>query len=97
VARITGIDDAPRTGVAYVGNRPAVDGGSPLLDVFVFDFDAELYGRRLQVELMHRLRDDAHFASLDELQFQIQKDVSAAHQWLQRTDTTTVKTEYERG
>lgn len=97
VARIGGIDDKPRTGVAYVGSRPAVGGTSALLEVFVFDFDAELYGRRLQVELLHRLRDDAHFASLDALQSQIQKDVSAAHRWLQQGENSTVKMENERG
>ena len=82
--RVHGVDSTVRNGVAYVGNRPAVGGLIPLLEVFIFDFDGELYGRRLRVELLHRVRDDAHFASLEALQTQIQQDVTAARAWLRQ-------------
>lgn len=83
-ARIHGIEAGPRDGIAYVGDRPAVGGAGPLLEVFVFDFDGDLYGRRLHVELLNRLRDDRHFASLEALQAQIQQDVVEAHAWLKQ-------------
>ncbi|MGH8399689.1 MAG: riboflavin kinase, partial [Gammaproteobacteria bacterium] len=83
-ARIHGIAAGPRDGIAYVGNRPAVGGAGPMLEAFVFDFDGDLYGRQLRVELLHRLRDDAHFASLEALQAQMQLDVVAAHAWLKQ-------------
>jgi riboflavin kinase / FMN adenylyltransferase len=82
-ARVHGIESGPRDGIAYVGNRPAVGGAGPLLEVFVFDLDADLYGRRLEVELLHRLRDDRHFENLETLQLQMQQDVTAARRWLQ--------------
>ncbi|HET7395988.1 MAG TPA: bifunctional riboflavin kinase/FAD synthetase [Gammaproteobacteria bacterium] len=83
-ARIHGIEPGPRDGIAYVGNRPAVGGAGPLLEAFVFDFDGDLYGRRLNVELLHRLRDDQHFANLEALQAQMQQDLSAARVWLKQ-------------
>ncbi|MGH8372766.1 MAG: bifunctional riboflavin kinase/FAD synthetase [Gammaproteobacteria bacterium] len=87
-ARIHGIGTDPREGVAYVGERPAVGGTSPLLEVCVFDFDGDLYGRRLRVELLQRLRDDAHFADLTALQQQIRQDVAAARTWLAQNNQT---------
>ncbi|HEX6550635.1 MAG TPA: bifunctional riboflavin kinase/FAD synthetase [Gammaproteobacteria bacterium] len=83
-ARIHGIDAVPREGIAYVGNRPAVGGAGPLLEAFVFDFDGDLYGRRVCVELLHRLRDDMNFASLEALQLQMQQDVAEARSWLKQ-------------
>ena len=48
--------------------RPTVtDQGAPLLEVFLFDFDATLYGRRMEVEFLHKLRDEARFPDLDAL------------------------------
>jgi riboflavin kinase / FMN adenylyltransferase len=83
-ARIHGIGTAARDAVAYVGNRPAVGGAGPLLEVFAFDFNGDLYGRRLNVELLYRVRDDRHFASLEALQVQMEHDASAARAWLQQ-------------
>jgi len=82
--RVHGVDSTVRDGVAYVGHRPAVGGTIPMLEVFVFDFEGDLYGRRLQVELLHQLRDDAHFENLEALQARIQQDVTAARAWLQQ-------------
>ncbi|HEX5340472.1 MAG TPA: bifunctional riboflavin kinase/FAD synthetase [Gammaproteobacteria bacterium] len=83
-ARIHGVETGPRDGIAYVGKRPAVGGNAPVLEVFVFDFDGELYGRRLRVELLHRLRDDAHFANLEALRVQMTQDVEQARAWLEQ-------------
>lgn len=89
-ARVHGIDTTVHDGVAYVGNRPAVGGRGTLLEVFVFDFEGDLYGRRVCVELLHRIRDDAHFDDLQAMQIQIRKDVHAARKWLQdHTDRQT--------
>jgi riboflavin kinase/FMN adenylyltransferase len=46
------------------------------------DFSGDLYGRRIRVELLHRLREDRHFDSLDALSVQMQQDVAAASAWL---------------
>ena len=66
-------------GVASLGINPAVtDGGPATLEAFLFDFSGDLYGRRLTIEFHKKLRDEAHFASLDALAAQIRRDCDAA-------------------
>lgn len=70
---------AARRGVASLGVRPTVaDKGRPMLEVFVFDFDEAVYGRRIVVEFRHKLRDEARYPSLDALMHQIRADADAA-------------------
>jgi riboflavin kinase/FMN adenylyltransferase len=69
-------------GVASLGINPAVtDGGRMTLEAFLFDFSGDLYGRRLSIEFHQKLRDEAHFASLDELVAQIRRDCDAARDY----------------
>jgi len=66
-------------GVASLGLNPAVRHGGPAtLEAFLFDFSGDLYGRRISLEFVKKLRDEAHFASLDELAAQIRRDCEAA-------------------
>jgi riboflavin kinase/FMN adenylyltransferase len=66
-------------GVASLGINPAVtEGGRSTLEAFLFDFSGDLYGRRLTIEFLRKLRDEARFASLDELAAQIRRDCDAA-------------------
>ncbi|HET9578976.1 MAG TPA: bifunctional riboflavin kinase/FAD synthetase [Usitatibacter sp.] len=66
-------------GVASLGFNPAVQQGGPAtLEAFLFDFSGDLYGRRISIEFLKKLRDEAHFASLDELAAQISRDCDAA-------------------
>ena len=74
-ARDTG---ASLPGVASLGLRPTVGGREPLLEVHLFDFDGDLYGRRLAVEFVAKLRDEEKFASLDALTAQMHRDAAAA-------------------
>ncbi len=68
-------------GVASLGINPAVeDGGPATLEAFLFDFSGDLYGRRLTIEFVKKLRDEAHFASLDLLAAQIRRDCEAARE-----------------
>jgi riboflavin kinase/FMN adenylyltransferase len=68
-------------GVASLGMNPAVTVRGPAtLEAFLFDFSGDLYGRRLTIEFVKKLRDEAHFASLDELAAQIQRDCDAARE-----------------
>ena len=60
--RVHGLGSAPRTGVASLGVRPTVKAGAkPLLEVFIFDFDETIYGRRITVEFLHKLRDEERY------------------------------------
>lgn len=63
-----------RDGVASVGVRPAVGGGEPLIEVHLFDFDGDLYGRRLETRFVERLRGEADFPDLDALVVQMKND-----------------------
>lgn len=66
-------------GVASLGINPAVgEGGPATLEAFLFDFSGDLYGRRVSIEFVKKLRDEAHFASLDELAAQIARDCDEA-------------------
>jgi riboflavin kinase / FMN adenylyltransferase len=77
--RVHGLGGPPRTGVASVGVRPTVSSsGAPLLEVFIFDFDDTIYGRRIGVEFVHKLRDEERYADLDALTTQIRTDVAQA-------------------
>ena len=75
-------------GVASLGINPAVRVGGPAaLEVFLFDFSGDLYGRRLTIEFLKKLRDEASFASLDELAAQIRRDCDAAREFFRATGT----------
>ena len=77
--RVHGLGGTPRAGVASVGVRPTIRaGGEPIAEVFVFDFDQATYGRRITVEFLHKLRDEARFPDLDTLRQQMIRDVADA-------------------
>lgn len=69
-------------GVASFGRRPMFDTGAVLLEVFLFDFDGDLYGRTVDVAFIAWLREEANFASLDDLVRQMQEDAHGARQRL---------------
>jgi riboflavin kinase/FMN adenylyltransferase len=80
--RVHGLGDAPRNGVASIGVRPTIAAGAkPLLEVYIFDFDESIYGQRIRVEFVHKLRDEARYDSLDALAKQIHADVAQARDW----------------
>jgi len=61
-------------GVANLGTRPAVGGDGFLVEAHLFDFEGQLYGHRLEVEFVKKLRDEAHFENLDDLVAQMRED-----------------------
>ena len=63
------------TGVCNVGRRPTLGGSKTLLEVFVFDFDQEIYGENVNVIFRQKCRNEIKFGSFDELKKQIEKDV----------------------
>ena len=80
--RVHGLGTAPRTGVASLGVRPTVtQDGKPLLEVFLFDFDETIYGRRVSVEFMHKIRDEEKYDDLAALTQQIRADVAHAREY----------------
>ena len=80
--RVSGGGLSSAAGVANVGVRPTVnDGTLANLEVHLFDFDGDLYGARLSVEFMTKLRDEKKFESLDALKAAIAADQQAARSW----------------
>ncbi|HEY0180716.1 MAG TPA: bifunctional riboflavin kinase/FAD synthetase [Dokdonella sp.] len=81
--RVHGVAAEPWPAVASLGVRPTVDGGGePLLEAHLFDFDGDLYGRRLDVEFVEKLRDEEKFADLAAMVRQIDRDAAAARRIL---------------
>jgi riboflavin kinase/FMN adenylyltransferase len=76
---VAGIEAQPLPGVANIGVRPMVQGDTRyLLEVYLFDFDRNVYGAHISVEFVHKLRDQAKFESFDALRQQIWRDVDQA-------------------
>lgn len=61
-------------GVANLGTRPAVGGEGFLVEVHLFDFEGDLYGLKMEVEFIEKLRDEAHFEVIDDLVVQMRED-----------------------
>ena len=72
------LDQHVYRGVANIGIRPTVGGTVPLLEVHLFDFHGELYGRLLRVQLLKKIRDEVKFDSVTIMQQQMQQDVKEA-------------------
>lgn len=81
-ARVMGLENEPLDGVASLGTRPTVDGTKLLLEVHIFDFDEDIYGRHIHVDFVEKLRDEVKFADLDALVEQMHLDAAEARQIL---------------
>ena len=82
VVRVHGLSDQALSGVASLGTRPAVEAnGRLLLEVHLFDFSEQVYGRIVSIEFLHKLRDEQHYPSLDLLTEQIHRDAEQARAW----------------
>ena len=73
--------DQQYEGIANIGVRPTVDGKEPLLEVHIFDFDEEIYGKLLTVTFLSKVRDERKFDGLDSLKNQIEQDISETREW----------------
>ena len=79
---VHGVADHPLPSVSSFGTRPTVDGIEPLLEAHLFDFDGDLYGRRIEVEFVARLRDEEKFPDLPSLVAQMRHDDAQAREIL---------------
>ena len=69
-------------GMMNIGLRPTVDGKKKVIEVNIFDFDADIYGQTLQVHLQKYLRGEVKFNGLDELKEQLKQDKFSAISFL---------------
>jgi len=79
------VDGTRHEAAAYLGTRPTFDNGAPVLEVFLFDFDGDLYGRTIDVEFIAYLRGDRKFEGMEALKAQMAADCEAARGILART------------
>ena len=73
-----GIDGRLYDGVASFGRRPTFDNGAPLLEIFLFDFKGDLYGKTLDVAFIAYIRDELKFDSIKTLVRQMDDDSAKA-------------------
>ena len=72
----TGLVDHPA--VVSLGTRPTINGTVPLLEVHIFDYSGDLYGKYLDVDFVQHLREERRFESLDSLVEQMHLDAARA-------------------
>lgn len=83
--RVSGLNESHLDGVASVGTRPTFDLVKPLLEVHLFDFDRDIYGKYIHVDFISHIREEKKFDSIDELVAQMNKDAENARSILAAT------------
>ena len=68
------LDGKDYHGMMNIGFNPTVDGSQKSIEVNFFEFEGNLYGKKIQVQLLHRIRDEHKFNSIEELKEQLKKD-----------------------
>jgi len=69
-------------GIMNIGNRPTVSGKNQTIEVHLLDFKENLYGEKIQIEVLKHLRDEQKFDSIEILSSQIKKDENTARKWI---------------
>lgn len=84
-AQVIGLADKPLPAVASLGVRPTVeDQGRVLLETHIFDYQKDVYGKIITVELLEKIRDEAKYDSLDTLTQAIAADAEHARNYFQK-------------
>jgi riboflavin kinase/FMN adenylyltransferase len=82
VVEVEGLEPHALPGVASIGTRPTVkERGEPTLEVHLFDFDRRIYGRRICVRFLSKLREEEKYATVDDMVKQIDRDAAAARDY----------------
>ncbi len=85
IVTVEGVVDGVYNAVTNVGVNPTVSDGVALRsESYLFDFEGNIYGRRVRIELKERLREEVRFDTLDALKAQIAKDVELAKSLIRR-------------
>ena len=71
-------------GMMNIGTRPTVDGTTQTIEINFFDFKQDLYGQEITVSLLHRMRAEQKFESLDALKSQLSKDKINAQSYIRK-------------
>jgi riboflavin kinase/FMN adenylyltransferase len=77
-ATLAYINDQPHQSITNIGNRPTFGETERAVEVYIFNYNGDLYHRNLKVDIIDRLRGEQRFATTDELVKQITKDIKGA-------------------
>ena len=88
--RIHGVGETVHNAVTSIGTRPVFNGENVRLEAHILDFDADIYGTHVCVELVRQLRPERNFTTIDELKIQIEKDIGEARQYFLEQDKNTI-------
>ena len=69
-------------GVANIGNRPTIDGKKNVLEVHILNFGSDIYGKRLRVRFLKKLRNEMKFETMNDLKQQINIDMNQAKNYI---------------
>lgn len=83
---VKGLDNRVLRGVASIGTRPTVDGSATILEVYILNFSEQIYGCCVDVELLHKIRDEEKFDSLNALTVQINEDINDAKTYFEHNE-----------
>lgn len=84
VVEVAGLDEGSTPGVAYVGTRPTVEGTRRVLEIHLIEFDRDIYGERISVYFLEKIRTDQKFADHKALVAQIARDKKNAELFFRR-------------
>ena len=76
------IEGIRRYGMMNIGFNPTVEGKNRTIEIHFFELDKDLYGLSLRIHVLHRLRDEEKFDSLEALQQQLDKDKTKAQAYI---------------
>ena len=69
------IDGQPYQSMTNIGKQPTFGGSQRTIEVYILDYHSNLYGRKLEIDLIERLRDEKQFGTAEELKKQIAEDI----------------------
>jgi riboflavin kinase/FMN adenylyltransferase len=76
------VGDRVLKGATNIGRRPTFDAGHVSIETHLLDFEGDIYGQRLDLEIVHRIREEMKFDSVDALVAQISRDVATTREAL---------------
>jgi riboflavin kinase / FMN adenylyltransferase len=82
------VDGEAHKGMGYIGHRPTINGMTRNIEVNILDFNRDIYSQPIKMELLHFVRGDMKFDSLEQLKAQIDKDKSAVKKLLANGDAS---------
>ena len=88
VVEVFGLQSEPIPGAASIGTRPTVGGTETLLEIHLLDFSDDIYGQYVNINFLHKLRDEERFDSMATMQAAIEQDIVATRAYFARSAAT---------